>query len=143
MSTLRTILKIAGGVTLASLIVRRVVKRSRRKRARHVELLKKFGQQALVGKMCRVRTHEVSDTFGRADFHVDGHKLDLDVRCLSPNDLTSGAMARIVAWHEGSDTYEVVAPAPTEGPGFPPAWFEEDDEAEESEEDAEDDDLPF
>lgn len=136
MSTFRTVLKLAGGVTLASLVLRRVVKRIRTRRTRQLELMKKLGRHALVGKTCRVRTHEVSDTFGRADFHAEGHTFDLDVRCLSPNELTRGAIARIVAYHEGSDTYELVAPAPTEGPGFE-RWQDDEDD------DLEDDEAPF
>ena len=113
MSRIRKALKIAGGVTLVSMVARRVVKRLRRRNKRRQQELETYGGPGLVGRMCRIRSQDVNNNFGAAVCHVDGHVLNIDVRCLLPNNLTGGSAARIVAYHEGADTYEVVVPSAT------------------------------
>ncbi len=67
------------------------------------------GQEALVGRECTITTLKVDGLFGQASYQDGGAGLLLSVRCDKANDLTRGRVARIVAYHEGSGTYEVEA----------------------------------
>lgn len=87
------------GAKLGSM-VGRTLKRALKPQTQH-------GHNALVGRECVITTLEVSQTFGQARCEDGGAGLLLSVRCQQENDLTRGRVARVVAYHEGSDTYEV------------------------------------
>ena len=65
------------------------------------------GEDALVGKECKISTLLVNSAFGQAVVEDGGPGLIISVRCAEPNPLQKGDAARIVAFHPGGDTYEI------------------------------------
>lgn len=95
---------VAGGLALAGVAVNVTIRAARRlwRTRRDVPV-----QDALVGRTCRITTQEVTETFGQASFEDGGAGLLLSVRCPSPNPLTRGCAARIVAYNPSVGLYTV------------------------------------
>lgn len=62
----------------------------------------------LVGRVCKVTTLSVNETFGQAFMEDGGGGLNLRIRAQTPNNLSKDSLAVIVEYHQASDSYEVV-----------------------------------
>lgn len=63
----------------------------------------------LVGKRVVVSTSRVTASFGEAELADGGAGLILQVRCATPNPLTKGSDALLVAWHADTHAFDVEA----------------------------------
>ncbi|TWO70847.1 ubiquinone biosynthesis protein [Caenimonas sedimenti] len=64
---------------------------------------------ALVGQTCKVLTQTVDEKMGRAEVAQRGANLNIRVWAPSPNRLTRGASARIVAYEDATARYRIEA----------------------------------
>lgn len=65
------------------------------------------GHQHLVGKICKIKSSEVTDSFGQAELKIDHSHLLLSVRCFAENDLKNGEEAVITSYNKENNYYEV------------------------------------
>jgi hypothetical protein len=65
------------------------------------------GQNALVGKVCKITTLRVDERFGQAVFDDGGAGIILAVRSRQPNSLGKGSKALIISYDQIADTYDV------------------------------------
>ena len=68
-----------------------------------------IGNAALVGQSCKVLTQKVDDRQGRAEVARLGASINIRVWADSPNDLTKGSMALILAYDEAAGRYLIAA----------------------------------
>jgi hypothetical protein len=94
-------LMIAGGVAVGTVVARTVWRTLKGPDKPNL------GRKALVGKECVITSQSVDDTFGQARIEDNGAGLILSVRCHNANELTKGSLARVTAYHEGTDAYDV------------------------------------
>jgi hypothetical protein len=64
-------------------------------------------RSALVGKIVKIDTSRVDASFGNATAEDGGAGLIVQVRCESPNTLTRGDRALVVAYDEARETFEI------------------------------------
>lgn len=64
---------------------------------------------ALVGQQCKVLTQTVDEKTGRAEVAQRGANLNIRVWAATPNKLSRGAFARIVAYEENTSRYRIEA----------------------------------
>ncbi|MGE0330797.1 MAG: ubiquinone biosynthesis protein [Ramlibacter sp.] len=64
---------------------------------------------SLVGQSCKVLTQTVDEKLGRAEVAQRGSNLNIRVWAPTPNTLTRGATARIVAYEDKSARYRIEA----------------------------------
>lgn len=62
---------------------------------------------ALVGQTCKVLTRSVDESLGRAEITQRGANLNIRVWARTPNTLSRGATARIVAYDEQAARYQI------------------------------------
>lgn len=62
---------------------------------------------ALVGQTCKVLTRSVDESLGRAEITQRGANLNIRVWARTPNALSRGATARIVAYDEQAARYQI------------------------------------
>lgn len=65
------------------------------------------GHAYLVGKICKIKTSEVTPTFGQAELQVKDSHLLLSVRATGANNLKKGGEAVILGYNKAKDTYNV------------------------------------
>lgn len=68
-----------------------------------------IGNAALVGQSCKVLTQKVDDRQGRAEVARLGASINIRVWADSPNDLTKGSIALILAYDEAAGRYLIAA----------------------------------
>ena len=65
------------------------------------------GQQNLLGKICKIKTTEVTAEFGQAQLKIDSSFLLLSVRCKEGVEFSKGDEAIITGYNKEKDVYEV------------------------------------
>lgn len=65
------------------------------------------GRQNLLGKICKIKTTEVTADFGQAELHIDSSFLLLSVRCKDGTQFTKGDEAVVTHYDSEKDVYEV------------------------------------
>lgn len=62
-----------------------------------------------MGQQCKVLTQTVDEKTGRAEVAQRGANLNIRVWAATPNKLSRGALARIVAYEEDTSRYRIEA----------------------------------
>lgn len=68
-----------------------------------------MSNQELVGRICKVLTSRVDETFGRAEVSTRGASVNISVWAETPNELVKGSLARIIDYDPDRQRYLIAS----------------------------------